>query len=45
MVKDENSRIRIYWSEARIRIRSKMSRIHNTGTEIGLLITNFVMLR
>jgi hypothetical protein len=30
-VKDEKSRSRIHWSEARIRIRTKMSRIHNTA--------------
>jgi hypothetical protein len=33
-VKDENSGIRIHWSEVRdplIRIRTKMSRIHNTN--------------
>ncbi len=37
-VKDENNRtrIRIQWSEARIRIRTKMSGIHNnTGRNTG----------
>jgi hypothetical protein len=31
MVEDENIRIRIriHWSEARVRIRTKMSQIHN----------------
>jgi hypothetical protein len=28
-------RIRIHWSEARIRIRTKMSRIHNTEKNIN----------
>jgi hypothetical protein len=44
-VKDENSKIRIrsHWSDERIRgirIRIKMSRIHNTGSNLHVLITS-----
>jgi hypothetical protein len=37
----ETSRIRIRYSEVQIRIRTKMSRIHNTGSWVGSKVLDF----